>query len=87
MLVVFLDIVGDLTNEAAKHEPVVLFEWLPFLAKLLVSRAEVRIVVYGTWRYDHTDEELRNPLGPLADKFIGTIPRGLRRDQRAGGSR
>ena len=79
MRALFMDFDGVLTKVIAGNDkPVVLFEWLPFLAKLLVAWPDVRIVVHSTWRYDHTDEELRALLGPLAGRFIGTVPRGPR---------
>ncbi|NKE68647.1 hypothetical protein RAMLITH_22760 [Ramlibacter sp. RBP-2] len=78
MRVLFLDFDGVLTKVAAEGERVVLFEWLPLLAALLVPWPDVRIVVHSTWRYDHTDEELRKLLGPLAARFIGAVPRGPR---------
>lgn len=78
MRVLFLDFDGVLTKVAAEDEPVVLFEWLPFLAALLDPWPDVRIVVHSTWRYDHTDDELRKLLGPLSARFVGTVPRGPR---------
>lgn len=78
MRVLFLDFDGVLTKVAAEDEPVVLFEWLPLLAALLDPWPDVRIVVHSTWRYDHTDDELRGLLGPLSARFVGMVPRGPR---------
>ncbi|MDO9557611.1 MAG: HAD domain-containing protein [Coriobacteriia bacterium] len=54
------------------------FCWLPVLARLLEQHDNVRIVVHSTWRYDHTDNELRTLLGPLGPRFVGSAPRAPR---------
>ena len=54
------------------------FCWLPVLVRLLEQHDDVRIVVHSTWRYDHTDNELRTLLGPLGPRFVGSAPRAPR---------
>lgn len=56
------------------------FCWLPFLVKMLEQFDDVRIVVHSSWRYEYTDQELRELLGPLGRRVIGGAPR-MRREQ------
>lgn len=44
----------------------------------MVNFPDVKIVVHSTWRYDHTDDELRQLLGGLGERFVGSAPRGPR---------
>lgn len=78
MRVLFLDFDGVLTKVAVESGPVLPFEWLPLLAALLEPWPDVRIAVHSTWRYDHSDDELRDLLGPLGSRFVGAVPRGPR---------
>lgn len=78
MRVLFLDFDGVLTRVAVETRPALPFEWLHLLAALLEPWPDVRIAVHSTWRYDHTDEELRDLLGPLGTRFVGAVPRGPR---------
>ena len=54
------------------------FCWLPVLTRLLEPHDDVGIVVHSTWRYDHTDKELRMLLGPIGPRFVGSAPRAPR---------
>lgn len=78
MRVLFLDFDGVLTKVRVETGPPLPFEWLPILAALLEPWPDVRIAVHSTWRYDHQDDELRDLLGPLGSRFIGSVPRGPR---------
>lgn len=77
MRVLFLDFDGVLTR-VCDSAPTLPFEWLHFLATLLERCPDVRVAVHSTWRYNHTDAELRELLGPLGTRFIGAVPRGPR---------
>lgn len=78
--VLFLDFDGVL--HPAGDGPEVLegptFVWLPFLEGVLRGYPNVGIVVSSTWRYTHTDGELRLLLGDLGPRLLGAIPRGPR---------
>lgn len=52
--------------------------WLHVLEDHLLAHPDVRIVVHSTWRYDHTDAELRSLLQGLGSRFVGSAPRGPR---------
>lgn len=54
------------------------FVWLPVLEQLLTPHPDVSVLVHSTWRYDHSDSELRSLLGRLGDRFVGAAPRGPR---------
>jgi len=57
------------------------FCWLHHLERLLEPHPDVGIAVHSTWRYIHTDDELRVFLGPrLAARYCGSAPRGGRED-------
>lgn len=77
MRLLFLDFDGVLHSSRAELDGKY-FRWLPALEKLLVNFPDVRIVVHSTWRYDHTDDELRQLLGGLGERFVGSAPRGPR---------
>lgn len=49
--------------------------WVPILAQLLAPAPDVRIIVHSTWRYQYTEGELKELLGELGDRFIGSAPR------------
>lgn len=55
-----------------------LFGWLPALVALLKPHPDLVIVVHSTWRYTHNLEELREILGPLGGRVVGSTPRGPR---------
>ena len=52
-----------------------LFRWAWVLDELLVPHPDVSIVAHSNWRHFVHDDELRNVLGPLSRRFIGTTPR------------
>lgn len=79
MRILFIDFDGVLHPLDGFGRQVDFFCWVPHLHKLLERYEDVRIVVHSSWRYDHTDEELRGLLGPLGERFIGSVPR-LRRE-------
>ena len=45
------------------------------LEALLVNAPDVKLVVHSTWRYSYTDAEMRELLGPLSGRFLGSAPR------------
>ena len=47
--------------------------FLPVLTKLLSPFREFRVVVSSSWRWHHTERELRDLLGSIGDRMIGTI--------------
>lgn len=75
--ILFLDFDGVLHSSRAELDGKY-FRWLPALVKLLANFPDVKIVVHSTWRYDHTDSELRELLGELGERFVGSAPRGPR---------
>jgi len=77
MRLLFLDFDGVL-HPSAQYRLVRHFIWLPKLVWLLERHPDVRVVVHSTWRYDHSDQELRTLLGPLGSRFVGSAPRGPR---------
>lgn len=78
MRLLFLDFDGVIHPLNADSKGLQHFCWLPVLAQLLEQHDDVRIVVHSTWRYDHTDDELRTLLGPLGPRFVGSAPRAPR---------
>ena len=78
MRLLFLDFDGVLHPLDPEAQGLPHFCWLPVLARLLEQQDDVRIVVHSTWRYDHTDNELRTLLGPLGPRFVGSAPRAPR---------
>lgn len=79
MRLLFLDFDGVL-HPAPLPSGAVHFCWLHILADLLCPHVDVRILVHSTWRYDHTDSELRALLGPIGERFVGAAPRGPRHE-------
>lgn len=55
-----------------------LFGWLPHLASVLRPHPDVLIVVHSTWRYTHDVDELREMLGALGGRVVGSTARGPR---------
>lgn len=49
------------------------FCWLPVLERLLIAHVDVRIVVHSSWRYDHTDAELKQLLGRLEQVLFSSF--------------
>jgi len=94
--VLFLDIDGvlhpstDVLDFAATGLPLLayaqsrphLLRWAPLLVRSLAETA-CQIVVHSSWRNEVSDTELRGLFGPcgLADRMIGSTPRGLTREQ------
>jgi HAD domain in Swiss Army Knife RNA repair proteins len=74
----FLDFDGVVHPQDHTNHPAGWFRWLPILANLLTPWPDVKIVVHSSWRYEHTDAELRDLLGPLSARFAGSAPRGPR---------
>lgn len=77
MRLLFIDFDGVLHSTCAELDNSY-FCWLPELEKLLSKFPDVKLVVHSTWRYEYHNEELRELLGPLGDRFIGSAPRGPR---------
>lgn len=55
-----------------------LFRWVPILVELLAPHPDVAIMVHSGWRTLCRDFELREYLGPLGERFIGSTPLGGR---------
>lgn len=53
-----------------------LFRWAWILDELLCQAPDVGIVTHSNWRLFVPDGELKNVLGPLSRRFLGTTPRG-----------
>lgn len=81
MRVVSLDFDG-VTHPSPKCVPcradVATLEWLDILAELLQPYPDVRLVVHSTWREVYSEEEIRDLLHPLEERFIGVVPPGER---------
>lgn len=75
--ILFLDFDGVL-HPSAEYRLIRHLIWVPILARLLERQNDVQVVVHSTWRYDHTDSELKDLLGPLGSRFVGSAPRGPR---------
>ncbi|MFK4705895.1 hypothetical protein ABIC83_002734 [Roseateles asaccharophilus] len=56
-----------------------LFVHLELLDEILAPHPEVKLLVHSSWRLTHNDDELRELLGPLGDRFIGATIRELDR--------
>lgn len=72
----FLDFDGVL-HPLAKVEllhPHGWFCWLPVLVEILAPWTDVKVVVHSSWRTHFTDSELRQLLGSLAPRFVGSAP-------------
>lgn len=54
------------------------FGWLPMLVTLLEPHPNVVVVVHSSWRFTHDLDELRELLGPLGARVVGTTPPGPR---------
>lgn len=59
--------------------PTRLFEWVDVLEALLAPHDDVFLVVHSPWRYEWSDAELRAPLGGLAARCLGSVPKGPKR--------
>lgn len=75
MRIIFLDIDGVLHPLDESDNPAGWLRWLPVLEALLVKAPDVKLVVHSTWRYSYTDGEMRELLGPLSGRFLGSAPR------------
>lgn len=73
MRLLFLEFDGVLHSSRAELDGKY-FAWLPALEKLLATHPDVRIVVHSYWRYHHSDQELKEFLGSLCERFIGSTP-------------
>lgn len=51
-----------------------LFRWAWILDELLNGQPDIGIVLHSNWRYLATNQELQSFLGPLARRFVGTVP-------------
>ncbi|WP_332747637.1 HAD domain-containing protein [Hydrogenophaga sp.] len=78
MRLLFLDFDGVVHPLHAESTGLQHFCWLPVLVRLVEPYDDVRIVVHSTWRFIHTDNELRALLGPLGPRFVGSAPRAPR---------
>lgn len=78
MRILFLDFDGVLHPLESAQQGLQRFCWLPILDSILSGHADVQIVVHSTWRYEYTEGELRDLLGPLGSRFSGCVPRGAR---------
>ena len=78
MRLVFLDFDGVLHPLDAQLPEGRRFCWLPVLESLLAGHPDVHIVVHSSWRYEYNDSELHTLLGPLGQRFAGSVPRGPR---------
>lgn len=56
-----------------------LFRWLDRLVQMLDQHPDVAILVHSGWRTMSRDFELREYLGPLADRFIGSTSKSMQR--------
>jgi len=82
----FLDFDGVLHPTTIEVEPATfetvigtgLFGWLPELERILRPHPDVAICVHSSWRYTHDIEELRELLGSLGGRVVGSTPRGPR---------
>lgn len=75
MRIISLDFDGVLHPAGDASPPEDRFKWLPILEKLLEPSKDVRLLIHSSWRYEYTDQELRNLLGPLNGRFAGSAPR------------
>lgn len=66
------------TDEADVRIATTHFGWLPHLASALASHPDVAVLVHSTWRYTYDPEELRELLGPLGSRVVGSTPKGPR---------
>lgn len=58
-----------------------LFRWLPLLVEAMEDHPDVDVVVHSGWRGVASNAQLREFLGPLAQRFIGVTSReGARYD-------
>lgn len=76
----FLDFDGVLHPAGIEVPQEPAFVWLPMLEVTIAGHPNVGIVASSTWRYMHTDGELRHLLGEVGHLFLGAIPRGPRSD-------
>jgi len=54
------------------------FGWLPALLKTLRPYPDIRVVVHSTWRLNYDEDELREILSALGDRYVGATPTGER---------
>lgn len=80
MRLLFIDFDGVLHPSNAISIETGRFCCLHLLHALLKPHEDVGLVVHSSWRYDHTDGELMQLLGPVGAWFSGSAPR-MRREQ------
>jgi hypothetical protein len=72
--VIFLDFDG-VVHPQEDPDAAGRMRWIPILVHLLAPAPDVSIIVHSTWRYQYTDGELKELLGELGNRFIGSAPR------------
>ena len=78
MRVIFVDFDGVLHEARGDIPESQHFEWLPILVELIAPHVDVGVAVHSSWRHMHTDDELRQFMRPLAERYIGPVPPGDR---------
>lgn len=76
MKLLFLDFDGVLHPTGGAPGTCMPFEWLPTLVELLEPAPDVLLAVHSSWREVHTMEYLREFLGPLGSRVLGSVPHG-----------
>ena len=76
MRVVFLDFDGVLHPAGEPPGTTLPFEWTPVLAVLLEPFDDVQVVIHSSWRERFSAQELRDFLGPVADRLLGAVDAG-----------
>ncbi len=72
----FLDFDGVLHPVTGKPGESLPFEWVPELAALLSGAPDVAIAVHSSWAERYSFDELKDFLGPLGSRLIGSVDPG-----------
>jgi hypothetical protein len=76
MKLLFLDFDGVLHPAGGAPGTCMPFEWLPTLVELLDPAPNVLLAVHSSWREVHAMEYLKDFLGPLGSRVLGSVPNG-----------
>jgi hypothetical protein len=58
--------------------PTTHFGWLPTLLSVLRPHPDVGVVVHSSWRLNYDEDELREILSDVGDRYLGATPPGER---------
>ncbi|HEY6437509.1 MAG TPA: HAD domain-containing protein [Ignavibacteriaceae bacterium] len=63
------------TEDSLKLEGDDLFRWIPDLENVLSLFPDVKVVIHSSWRYLHTEDQIKEKLGSLGERVLGLVSR------------